>query len=87
MRINVTSFYLENPITVFKRKFNTAVPPPNSTDINALNEPSNKPMFPFTMTHTDSNRDISVPIFCLRKAITPLMLKSSVKLTSRDSYL
>lgn len=61
-------------------KFRTAVPPPNKTDMKALKDPNTRPIFPFTIAQTESNRDINVPTFCFIKSTIPLILNISKKI-------
>lgn len=63
--------------TRFKKKFNTAVPPPNNMDIKALNDPRSILMFPFKITQTESNKDIKVPTFCFKNSNIPFTLNTS----------
>lgn len=64
-------------ITRLKKKLNTAVPPPNNIEMNALNDPTSMLIFPFTIDQMESSKVISVPTFCLRKSTIPFTLNTS----------
>lgn len=70
-------FFIFQLLTTFKIKFRTAVPPPSTTDKNALKDPTTKLIFPLTIDQTDSKRDISVPTFWFKNSVKPFILNIS----------